>query len=649
MKTREEAAEAVRILQQVALEDSIRTAGSVASGNPTTSPGEIAGNPLAEDPNASGSNGPLPDGTGPFGLPGPADIIADQVAPSEADRAFPAGSYHQLLDPRRGHERASLGLSFQRLGIEPRFDLKQEVVRTVELPQGNEPGRLTYTVAGEFDVNSKQKLKAAELQLPGGAGKAGYTPQNIADHANVSGELSLSWELTGDPTTSPLDGRPVPEVDLLRDGELGSPDQVAFQGQIEVAQPPFIDVERTDLERTTLNVSLDNPTENAAPVFNDLLSGDWEGALREMGPDFQVSATQETILRDGFKQQHEIGFSLARSKVGFKVSAIAEVGNDDVVARSTIAADGTQLADELYGQQLVVVPRDGLNVRAAPGLESDKVGTFYHGTFLRSNGNTQTDAQGMEWVEVQGRDVNGQDIQGWVATQYVEPHAEGAMGDTGRINPDLEEQNYQSHQVQPGDNLWDIAEQYDADFQELVELNSDHLIDPSLVFAGDSVYIPGTGQPVQPSIPSESSNPSTPSNPSNPSNPPNPSAPSAESPAPSAPSDPSSSDTAPSNPSGSDSSPTAPSDPPSDPSNPGSASGTDSTPPTVPSDPPPQGSADDTEAPPVDSTRPSTDQILRDYQVATDPGGIVEWQPPVSPVFLPICSAKGADGKLHRH
>ncbi|NJN45870.1 MAG: LysM peptidoglycan-binding domain-containing protein [Candidatus Competibacteraceae bacterium] len=636
-ETREEAAEAVRILQQVALEDSIRTAGSVA--NPTTSPGDVAANPLVEDPNASGANGPLPDGSGPLGLPGPADIIADQVAPSEADRAFLQDHITSYTTRVGAHERASVGASFQRLGIEPRFDLRQEMVRTVELPQGDEPGRLTYTVAGEFDVNSKQKLKAAELQLPGGAGKVGYTPQNIADHANVTGEISLSWELTGDPTTSPIDGRPVPEVDLLRNGELGSPDQIAFQGQIEVAQPPFIDVERTDLERTTLEVSLDNPTENAAPVFNDLLSGDWEGALREMGPDFQVSATQETIERDGYKQQHEVGFSAARSTIGFKVSAIAEVGNDDVVARSTVAANGNQLADQLYGQQLVVVPRDGLNVRSAPGVQNDQVGTLYHGTFLRSNGNTQTDAQGMEWVEVQGRDVNGQDIQGWVASQYVEPHAEGAMGDTGRINPDLDEQNYQAHQVQPGDNLWDIAEQYDADFQDLVELNSDHLIDPSLVFAGDNVYIPGTGQPVQPSAPSESSSPSNPSDPSNPSTP------SDESSSPTAPSDASPTDTTPTDPSSdSNSPPVTPTDPSSDSSSPSTASGSDSTPPSVPSEPPPQGSADDTEvAPaPTDPTRPSTDEILRDYQVINDPGGDpIIWEPSGFTGFVADLAGKG--------
>ncbi|MEE4379300.1 MAG: LysM peptidoglycan-binding domain-containing protein [Candidatus Competibacteraceae bacterium] len=648
-ETREEAAEAVRILQQVALEDSVRIAGSIASTtNPTTSPGDVAGNPLAEDPNASGSNGPLPNGSGPLGLPGPADIIADQVAPSEADRAFLQEHITSYSTTVGAQERAAVGASFQRLGIEARFDVHQEMVRTVELPQGNEPGRLTYTVAGDFDVSSKQKLKAAELQLPGGAGKVGYTPQNIADHANVSGEISLSWELTSDPTTSPTNGRPIPEVDLLRNGDLGRPDQIAFQGQIEVAQPPFIDVERTDLERTTLEVSLDNPTENAAPVFNDLINGDWEGALRNMGEDFQVSATQETIERDGYKQQHEVGFSAARSTIGFKVSAIAEAGNDDVVARTTIDADGNQLADQLYGRQLVVVPRDGLNVRAAPGVENDQVGTLYHGTFLRGNGNTQVDAQGMEWVEVQGRDVNGQDVQGWVTSQYVEPHAEGAMGDTGRINPDLDAENYQTHQVQPDDNLWDIAEQYDADFQELVDLNSEHLIDPSMVFAGDSVYIPGTGQPVQPSTPSEPSNPSSPANPSNPSHP---SAPSAESPAPSAPNDSAPSETAPTNPSGSDSTPASPSEPsPPDQDNPSSSS-SDANPPTTqttPEEPPPQGSAEDAEVAPVpaDPTRPTTDQILQDYQVATDPGGIVEWQPSGFTGFVADVMGKG-DQTVH--
>lgn len=642
-ETREEAAEAVRILQQLALEDSIRTAGEITSLgtgglDPTASPGDAVANPLAEDPNAGGS-GILPDGGVPLGLPGPADIVAAQVAPSDADKAFLRDHITSYTSRVGAHEREALALSFRRLGIEPRFDFNQELIRTVELPRGDDPGRLTYKVAGAFDLNSKQKLKAATLQLPGGAGKLGYTPQNISDHAKVSGEMSVSWDLTRDPTASPLDGRPVPEVDLLLNGELGNPDQIAFRGRVDVARPPYFDVKRTDLERTTLKVSLDNPTENAAPVFNDLLNGDWEGALREMGPDFQVSAQRETILRDGYKQQHEVGFSAGGNQLEFKVSAILQIGNDDVVNRDTVRADGNQLADRLFGQRLVVVPRDGLNVRAAPGLENDKVGTFYHGTFLRGNGNTQTDAQGMEWVEVQGRDVNGRDIQGWVAARYVEPHPTGAMDETGRINPDLEEQGYQTHTVRPGDNLWDIAAQYDADFQELVELNSGHLIDPSLVFAGDSVYLPGTGQPAQPTAPTVPSDPSDTSDPSNPS------APSDQNPSPPVPSAPPPADTVPTNPSESDSTPATPTPTPGDPTpdqgSPSSGSGTDSTPTTTPTEPPPQGSADDGDANPADPARPPTDQILRDYQVANDPGGIVEWEPSGFTGFVADLFGKG--------
>jgi len=63
-------------------------------------------------------------------------------------------------------------------------------------------------------------------------------------------------------------------------------------------------------------------------------------------------------------------------------------------------------------------------------------------------------------------------------------------GDTGRINPDLQGLGYAAVQVRAGDTLWDIADTNRVDFPDLVDLNSQHIHDPSLIVPGDKVYLP---------------------------------------------------------------------------------------------------------------------------------------------------------------
>jgi hypothetical protein len=132
----------------------------------------------------------------------------------------------------------------------------------------------------------------------------------------------------------------------------------------------------------------------------------------------------------------------------------------------------------------------------------------------------------------------------------------------------------------------------------MLELNRDHLIDPTLIFPGDTVYIPGTGNPVQPPAPE-----------------PTPPAPEPTPPVPTQPSAPSSEESATSE------------DNPSTgvPSNDGhdSAPSTDDTPSTgAPSDPGGESAPSDPAA-----NRPDLVAILRDYQVVGDPGGMIDWEP----------------------
>jgi nucleoid-associated protein YgaU len=189
---------------------------------------------------------------------------------------------------------------------------------------------------------------------------------------------------------------------------------------------------------------------------------------------------------------------------------IGNIGLDDITSRRTSTFTGTQIADRLGGpqqpspiepptqpeqrpDQLVVVPNDGLNVRPSPSTDGNRVGVFQHGTFVQPTGAQQTDAQGNQWVEVRGPDVDDRPVQGWVAAQYVQSHPAGAMDTTGRINPQLEAQGYREHLVQPGDTVWDIARRDGVNFRDTLQLNSDHLVNPGMIFPGDTVYIPGTG------------------------------------------------------------------------------------------------------------------------------------------------------------
>lgn len=69
--------------------------------------------------------------------------------------------------------------------------------------------------------------------------------------------------------------------------------------------------------------------------------------------------------------------------------------------------------DEAGGQDLRVVAPDGLNLRDAPGLDSDVIAELDDGDRLEGTGRTRT-ADGRDWTEVR---VGGQ--TGWVASEFV--------------------------------------------------------------------------------------------------------------------------------------------------------------------------------------------------------------------------------------
>ncbi len=139
------------------------------------------------------------------------------------------------------------------------------------------------------------------------------------------------------------------------------------------------------------------------------------------------------------------------------------------------------------------------NQLATPSAQGTKLGAFSSGTYVRTTGQTATDAQGNAWVQVAGPDSSRHAVIGWVAAQYVTPHPQGGEDANGRIDQTLRSQGYVAVSVQPGDTIDGIAARYSMDPAQAVVVNDGHIIDPNLIFPGDTVYLPGrpsAGRPV---------------------------------------------------------------------------------------------------------------------------------------------------------
>ena len=173
--TKEDATRAVDALERLAAAETIRDTASVMPspvGIPGASglPRNPAGNPLngasgdaVEQPGAN-RPGVSEAGNGPGGALNPSNIpeiageaVARELEPSAADQAFLRDhivSYEQQLTVQ---ERVKLEAKLtDNLGIEGRFDANQRVIRTVELPQGDEPGRLSYAIEGGNELTTKE-------------------------------------------------------------------------------------------------------------------------------------------------------------------------------------------------------------------------------------------------------------------------------------------------------------------------------------------------------------------------------------------------------------------------------------------------------------------------------------------------------------
>jgi len=74
------------------------------------------------------------------------------------------------------------------------------------------------------------------------------------------------------------------------------------------------------------------------------------------------------------------------------------------------------------------------------------------------------------------------------------------MNATGRFEPSLQKQGYEAVTVGPGDSLALIAARYDANLTEMIRLNEGHILNPRLIYPGDTVYLPKTNTAARPQV-----------------------------------------------------------------------------------------------------------------------------------------------------
>ncbi|MFT4195333.1 LysM peptidoglycan-binding domain-containing protein, partial [Ottowia sp.] len=140
-----------------------------------------------------------------------------------------------------------------------------------------------------------------------------------------------------------------------------------------------------------------------------------------------------------------------------------------------------------------VQPFHGVNVRSSPTTDADnKVAIVQSGSFLDGTGETKVDKDGYTWIKVNGRDQEDKMVEGWVRGDNLKAYDKryGDNDATGRVNPALEKKDQDKIIVKHDDNLWNLAAKHGQDFDKLLAANP-HLLDPNLIFKGDSVYLPG--------------------------------------------------------------------------------------------------------------------------------------------------------------
>lgn len=412
--------------------------------------------------------------------------------------------------------------------VEGRIDGFQQVTRRVEMPADGKDGSVTYSVSGALRLSAKERANRKTKMF--GGDLLTLKADNRLELANARTTASVRYTFPAgdaDPTAS-AGGRPIPEADALSGRTDGLKlDRVTVENRLEWRDQPATDPSRGDSNIVTERLELKDPA-GVRTAAGQLFEGRFEDAARSAGA--KVNLTAETVERSGIDVQP--GVMLDAKLLKIEATAIVTIGVNDIVGRRelTVQPGGpdqpgtpggvewrTPPAPADDGKTYAVQPYLGASMRDAP--DGERIGIVQSGSFLRDAGGRRTGADGQEWMQVSGTDVDDKPVAGWVRSDLLARHdaATGAMDETGRINPTAEYNRMDQIKVQKDDNLWNLAREHGWDFDETVAANKDHLENPSLIFKGDTVYVPNSArgpqqqrveipaQPGQPGAPSTES------------------------------------------------------------------------------------------------------------------------------------------------
>jgi hypothetical protein len=311
----------------------------------------------------------------------------------------------------------------------------------------------------------------------------------------------------------------------LKAGETGNPggglqtarswdDPNQLQTKLQLQSSPFSDggvlpYKNATVHTDTIQAGVENPAEHdRGQVMNFLLtpfSGNVNSAIQDekqlgAGASYSITDTGASATSTAkFALDPSIGLGDIGISAGINVNITNTLLKSEHVwpqppekkaeAAPRIASPSTPQQHEV---QYTVLPQSGLNIRSDASTHARKLDAIFNGSFVEATGATKTDAQHNLWRQVNATGMDGRHVTGWVEAQYIAPHPQGSLDGAGRIDRDRELGGYIPHVVQQGENLSEIAARYGVNLAQIENSNGQHIIDPSLIFPGDEVYIPSS-------------------------------------------------------------------------------------------------------------------------------------------------------------
>jgi hypothetical protein len=374
--------------------------------------------------------------------------------------------------------------------------------RTITLASGSKPATVAYTLSDQLTASGSGGLKIAlnnKMLEDEKAWTGKLTLTNLQGSADVVASVTATYNLG-----SPHDVSD-PESSLTREGKWDKPNQVQsiLQWQYGGGSAPtpgvgggvYTPVNSGPLYTHTNTATVTNPAsvgdpERVARFLLDGALGD-RSAVRLVGRaagTVTTTSTQATVNVNADRLSLDPKIDIGDVNVWLGLNAnIATTTYPETPPTERGVDRGSPVAP--LGQY-VVIPTSGLNVRQRPSTNAPKQGAILTGSFVQAIGKPIVLNASGTWMYVTGTDMNDRPVKGWVEAQYIAPHPQGELAGTGRIDPTKRPPAYTPVVVQPGQSVWEIAAQYGVPVSALEDVNGQHIIDPSLIFPGDVVYVP---------------------------------------------------------------------------------------------------------------------------------------------------------------